>query len=157
MPWTRTAYRRKPKFSVGEYLTDPQQVLAAVKSGKWLYFGHQKARAYAASWIANMNFSCVMSYIAHKQLAFALRNDEYPYIFIATWYGREPWDADAKQGEWSARCSEVPGAHIVELTKDAVARECEKAVIECTGKRTIRVQVRFELPEPSNVPIALIK
>lgn len=158
MAWTRTAYRRKPKFSIGTPLTEPTQVLSAVLAGRWLYFGKPPhVRAYHATWIVNMNFSCVMSYIHNGRLHFAHRNDEYPYVFKATWFGREPWDVDAKQGEWCATCSEVPHARIVELTKDTVAREAEKAVIECTGKRIVRVQIRFQLPETTNAPVALLR
>ncbi len=151
---SRTAFRRKPKFTVGEFVTDPQQVVAAVKSGKWLYFGTaDSARVYAASWILNMNFGCVMSYVAQKQLAFAHRNSEYPYVWTAKWWPREAHDyTHANPGLWEARCSEVPGRTIEAPTKDVLAVECEKAVIEHTGRRSPRVQVRFEMPQAPEPP-----
>lgn len=100
-----------------------------------------------------MNFACVMSYIRNKDLFFAHRNDEYPYVWQAQW-----WEAEgfADRGQWCARCTEVPWTIISELTKDAVAREAEKAVIEHTGQRIVRVQVRFGMPTVNEAPKALL-
>ena len=158
MPTPRFAFRRKPKFSLGAVLTDPQQVIDACKAGKWLYFGAPPyRRAYHPSWIGNMNFSCVMAYVRGGQLAFTSRNPEYPYVFKAKWIGREPWDPDDKQGEWWTTCSEIPSARITEFTKDAVVREVEKAVVEATGLRNPRIQVSFELEAKPEKPIALLR
>ena len=156
---SRFAFRRNPKFTLGTSLTDPQQVVDACKSGNWLYFGAPpyRRRVYHPAWIGNMNFSCVMAYVRSGQLAYALRNPEYPYVFVAKWMGREPWDKDEKQGEWFATCTELPLVRITAFTKDSVCSESEKAAVEATGQRQPRIKVRFELKEENKTPIALLR
>lgn len=135
----------KPKkFTIGAFITSPQEVIDAVKSGRWIWFGTDRyARVYAASWIANMNFACVMNYIARKQLAFAVRNPEFPYVFRARLMESHVPD---KSSEWWVTCSEIPSAKIREITKSsAINAACHAAAVHVGGDA--RVQVVFEVPE----------
>ncbi len=150
---SRTSFRRTPKFSVGGFITSPQEVIDAAASGKWLYLGTDRhARVYHPAWIANMNFSCVMSYVARKQLAFAKRNPEYPWVFRAQLMESHVPDITS---EWWVTCTEIPNCKIVAITKHAVCREAEEIASKHAGYPA-RVQVRFEMPEAATRPVALL-
>lgn len=151
MTWTRTSYRRKNKLAPGRLITSTNDLLEARDSGAWIFFGK---RAYHPQWICNMSFQCVCSYIRGKTLRLAIRNDEWPYVFVGKFMESH---VPEKSSEWWASCTEIPGVHIMEITKEAVIRECELAAQKHAGQVTVRVQVTFELPErPVDIPIALL-
>lgn len=143
----KTGYKRKPKFTPGAVITSPQQVMDALKTGQWIYFGPSAksavwfpGRVYHSAWIANMNFACVCGYVAHRQLRLANRNPEYPYVFKARYV---EYRTPEKSGEWSMTCSEIPGAYVTSLTKTAAAECCAEAVRKHTGRTDSRFQIHF--------------
>ncbi len=151
MPLSRTS----PKFTPGNVLTNPEQIIAAIKAGRWLWFGDKlKSRAYAAGWIGNFQFSHVMGCIERGWLRYAVRNPDHPYVFVAEFMQST---VPEKSSEWWATCSEIPSAKIREITKDAVCSEAEKRAVEHTGQRNPRVQVTFKSPERAAGPVALLK
>jgi len=157
MPFqSRTSYRRERKFSPGNLITDPEQIIAAIRTGRWIWFGSAvDGRAYIAGWIGNFQFSHTMSLIAGQRLRFANRAKDYPYVFVAEYMASH---TPEHSSEWWATCSEIPSARIREITKDAVCSEAEKAAVEHTGMRDPRVQVIFKAPSVAERgPIALLK
>ena len=142
------------KFTIGEFVTDPQQVIDAAKSGRWIWFGTDRyARVYSATWISNMNFGCVMNYIARKQLSFAVRNPEFPYVFKARFMEAIP--SVSKNSEWWATCSEIPSARISEITKDSVINSACIAAMQHVGGDA-KVHVVFEVPEHKTAAVKLL-
>ena len=92
-----------------------------------------------------------MGYLRAGELFYAVRNKEYPYVFVAKWYDSE---VEAKRGEWWAKCAEIPSAEIMCFTKSAVINAAEQAVDKHVGPGR-RIQVTFELPQRKPAPLAL--
>lgn len=156
---TRNSYRRSRKFEPGEPITSTNMLLWAAKQGRWIFFGTHPAgrrslgfRAYHASWILNMNFSCVCSYIEGGMLRLANRNREYPYVFKAEFM--ESMTPDV-QSEWWATCSEIPAAKIRAFTREALVRDCEQAC-RVHGLETFRFRVQFITPLETREAVKLI-
>lgn len=145
---------KAPKFTVGAIIESPHVVITFANTGKWIWFGTDRhARVYSAQWIANMNFGCVMNYIARKQLAVAIRNPDYPYVFKAKFMEAVP--GIDKQSEWWVTCSEIPDAKLCAATRDAAVDAACFAAVHYV-RHDARVHVIFEVPEVSVRTLALL-
>lgn len=148
---SRTSYRRTRKLTVGEAIKSPSELVEAADKGTWIFFGHLPyRRAYHPSWIMNMNFACVWSYIKHGQLALAKRNTEWPYVFRAEFNESHVPD---NTREWWVTCSEIPYSGFRAFTKDSVCRQAEAIASKHAGHPAC-VQVKFEMPEAETKRIA---
>ncbi len=136
--------KKSPKFTIGPFIASPDVVVESAKTGKWIWFGTDRhARVYAATWIVNMNFGCVMNYIARKQLAVAMRNPECPYVFRARFMEAIP--SISEMSEWWVTCSEIPSAQLRAATRDAAVEAACYAAAQHVGGDA-KVHVIFEVP-----------
>lgn len=139
----KTSRRRSAgrKFTPGYVIDSVDMLMLAREQGRWIFFGSlTSSRAYHASWIVNMNFGCVRSYINGGLLRVAVRNPEYPYVFKAEFM--ESYVPDVSS-EWWATCTELPMVRIRAFTKEAVIAEAGEACTKHVGDGT-KFTVQFE-------------
>lgn len=144
----RRAHSRK--FTPGDVIDSVDMLLLARDKGRWIFFGSlapshfwTRPRAYHPSWIVNMNFGCVMSYIKDGLLHLAVRNPEYPYVFKAEFMESRVSDVTS---EWWVTCSELPMVRITTFTKEAAIMEAGNACGQHVGQGT-KFTVQFEKTE----------
>ena len=146
-----------PKFSPGDVIRTPEDLLLAAGAGRWIYINESMqpwhtGRAFHASWILNQNFSCVMARLKAGRYRLAVRRADAPYRFKAEWM--EYNGPDAGKGEWWTRCSELPAFEYMGFTKEAVLIACQKALPP--GCTKFEVNFRTNEHEITTQPVRLL-